>query len=507
MVYSHMMDMYGYYTPPPPEPGRATPERAVFYDMIKGNTSYITHLLDSNDNLSPNIRNACGETPLLFAVRYAPKEEKLNIVRLLGKRLDVMMSIPDDHGRTALHEAVLQDDPEVVRELLQWHADAFAKDKDGKTPIDLIAAADCPKLKADLLKRPPMFLLQQGKKDVFNALKTAAHHIPASDEKPQPPSLQEKLLREFTGAVAKYDMKTINRLLNDQNFDLHMEDDLPLRHAAFFGYTDLARTLLEYGADPRKRNNEALYHAVRHERTEMMQALMACGADPDAHMRTFRSWKFKDDLVPQMLENRCLEDRCADSYDQGKYFSRNVKPRWGEKRRFKKTADAAIKKGDKQRLKDIFFEACKLNRPWTVHNILKKGDIENDELLQQGIKHATQYNEKERRDYRNKDVVHVLLEHGADAQKAANGFYDKLFTDRMIFKKQSDYRDTLAIMSLMEQFGACRKKAEDKYFKRDGSAEDDTKAANDKTAAPVVKKAEKPEIKIDINPFRPKPPQ
>src|SRR5690606_26959896 len=119
----------------------------------------------------------------------------------------------------------------------------------------------------------------------------AAHHIPSSDEKPQPPSLQEKLLREFTGAVAKYDMKTINRLLNDQNFDLHLEDDLPLRHAAFFGHTDLARTLLEYGADPRKRNNEALYHAVRLERTELMQTLMACGADPDEHMRSFRSWK------------------------------------------------------------------------------------------------------------------------------------------------------------------------------------------------------------------------
>jgi ankyrin repeat protein len=506
MVYSHYMDMYG-YVPPQPEPGRATPERAIFYDMIKGNTSYITHLLDSHDNLSPNIRNAGGETPLLFAVRYAPKEEKLNIVRLLGKRLDVMMSIPDDHGRTALHEAVLQDDPAVVRELLQWHADAFAKDKDGKTPLDLIAGADCPKLKADLLKNPPAFLLQQGKKDVYNALRTAAHHVACTDEKPPAPTTQEKLMREFTGALTKYDLRGVKRVLDNQDFDIHGEDDLPLRQAAFFGYADIVDTLLEYGADPRVRNNEPLYHAVRQERTFTIKNLLACGADPEEHMRTFRSWKFRDDLVPKMLEDFCLQNRCADSYDQGKYFSRNVKPRWGEKRRFKKTADAAIKKGDKQRLKDIFFEACKLNRPWTVHNILKKGDIENDELLQQGIKHATQYNEKERRDYRNKDIVHVLLEHGADPQKAANGFYDKLFTDRMIFKKQSEYRDTLAIMSLMEQFGASRKKAEDKYFKRDSGAEDAKKATDEKAAAPVVKKADKPEIKIDINPFRPKPPQ
>ena len=489
MVYSHYMDVYGYYTPPPPEPGRATPERAIFYDMIKGNTSYINHLLDSNDNLSPNIKNAVGETPLLFAVRYAPKEEKLNIVKLLGKRLDVMMSVPDDHGRTALHEAVLQDDPALVRELLQWHADPSVKDKDGKTPLDLIAHADCPKVKADLLKRPPMFLLQHSKKETYHELKRAAHHIPSTDEKPQAPTTQEKLLREFTGAVVKYDLRAIKRILDNQDFDIHAEDDLPLRQAAFFGYTDIAQTLLEYGADPRVRNNQPLYNAVRLEKTEMIQSLLACGADPDEHMRSFRSWKFRDDFVPKMLEDFCLQNSCADSYDQGKYFSRNVKPRWGEKRRFKKTADAAIKKGENERLKDIFFEACKLNRPWTVHNILKKGDIENDEVLQQGIKHATQYNQKERRDYRNKEVVHVLLEHGADPQKAANGFYDKLFTDRMIFKKQSEYRDTLAIMSLMEQFGASRKKAEDKYFKRDSGKEETKKATDEKNRRTCRKKS------------------
>lgn len=507
MVYSHMMDMYGYYTPPPPEPGRATPERAIFYDMIKGNTDYINHLLDSNDKLSPNIRNAGGETPLLFAVRYAPKEEKLNIVRLLGKRLDVLMSMPDDHGRTALHEAVLQDDPALVRELLQWHADPLIKDKDGKTPLDMIASADCPKVKADLLKNPPMFLLQHSKKETYHELKRAAHHIPSTDEKPPTPTVQEKLLREFTGALVKYDRAAIQRILDNQDFDIHAEDDLPLRQAAFFGYNDVADTLLSYGADPRVRNNEPLYHAVRQERTFLMKSLLACGADPEEHMRTFRSWKFKDDLVPKMLEDFCLQNRCADSYDQGKRFSRNLSPRWREKRRFKKTMEPIIKSGNKERLKDVFLEACKRNQPWTVHNLLKKSAADDQELLQQGIKHATQYNEKERRDYRNKDVVHVLLEHGADPQKAANGFYDKLFTDRMIFKKQSEYRDTLAIMSLMEQFGASRKKAEDKYFKRDSDPEETKKPANEKAAAPVVKKAEKPEIKIDINPFRPKPPQ
>ncbi|TVQ82901.1 MAG: ankyrin repeat domain-containing protein [Micavibrio sp.] len=507
MVYYHHFDI-GYYQPPPPEPWRTAPHRALFYDIAKGNTAFLSHLLDSSDTLSPNTRNAAGETPLLFAVRYAPEKEKLNIVKLLSQRLDILMSEGDEDGRTALHEAVLQDNPELVRYLMQWHADPEAKDKDGKTPIDLIAAADCPKVKKSLIEDPPIFLLTGKKKDLFYAVKKAAQHVPTAEEKPEPPSKSEILLRKFMAASAKFELGTIEKLLDDKNFDVHHREDLALRQAAFLGYHTMVSTLLAFGADPRKKNNEPLWYAVQNGNYDTIRLMLACRADPTEHMPEFRRKKICDSDILKMLENWCLEKNCLDEEDRDKDFSRTVKPRWGEKRKFKKTALPLIKQGNKDRLKDVFLNACKDNRPWTVHNIIKQGKLNDDQTLQWGIKFATQYDEKTGKSYRNKDIVRVLLEHGADPQKAADGFYDKLFSDRMTFNKQSDYQGTLAIMSLMEQFGASAKKAEDKYFGRKTAENDNAantaNAENNKKPKPHPEPA-KPEIKIDINPFRRKP--
>jgi len=460
-----MIHDFGYF-PPPEDYARSTPRQALYNDIARGQYYSIPHLLDTHDKLSSNIQNASGESPLLFAMRHAPKDKKLATVEMLASRLEVLVDLADEKGRTPLQEAILNDEPEIVRVLLYWHADPFKKNNDGKSAIDMLSSADCPRVRADLQDKPPNFLLMQGKRDIFNAIKNKVNHPPNILENTPELDIREKLLRDFTKGCATRNVGLVQKTVNHPEFDVHYDDGLALRQATFYGHLPIVEYLLGFGPNIHARDDEALANAVKQNQLFVVELLLACGADPMPRRQELKNTDNICSDVNKLLDAAYAEHSCADEYEQNKIYSRRLKPTWGEKMNFSTKVQPALKHKKNARLKEIFLDACKRNKPWTVHQILKQSDLESKELLLQGLRQATTNDMVSKKKYRNKEVVHVLLEHGADPQDAANSYFDAYFTDRLS-GSAAEIKNTKGIMALMEQFGACKDTARDKYFNID----------------------------------------
>lgn len=83
-----------------------------------------------------NVQNKISQTPLM----YACIERHARVIAVLldnGASLDVKNKLNWDW--TALHWAVLQDDPDIVQLILKYadKEDKEAKDKMGRTPLEL----------------------------------------------------------------------------------------------------------------------------------------------------------------------------------------------------------------------------------------------------------------------------------------------------------------------------------------------------------------------------------
>ena len=72
-----------------------------------------------------------GTTPLLSAIGI--KDQSLAIVDLL-LRSKASVNQGDARGNTPLHEAVVQHKPDIVRRLLEAHADPMLRNVIGMTP-------------------------------------------------------------------------------------------------------------------------------------------------------------------------------------------------------------------------------------------------------------------------------------------------------------------------------------------------------------------------------------
>jgi len=90
-------------------------------------------------------------TPLHQAVRSG----ETSIVRLLARKGSV--DKVDDAGRTPLHEASLRFDPADLEILLKAEADINARDRGGRTVLDMVR-----KSKGDLARRFEKLLLARG---------------------------------------------------------------------------------------------------------------------------------------------------------------------------------------------------------------------------------------------------------------------------------------------------------------------------------------------------------
>ncbi|KIW67200.1 hypothetical protein PV04_06467 [Phialophora macrospora] len=86
----------------------------------------------------PDLQNSSGQTALHLAVQHGRR----NVVRLLTKTYQVDVSLCDATGQTALHLAIMHcgERQDIIEMLLQRGADVNAKNKFGKSPLDLAEA-------------------------------------------------------------------------------------------------------------------------------------------------------------------------------------------------------------------------------------------------------------------------------------------------------------------------------------------------------------------------------
>ena len=144
---------------------------ALHYAMIgptKGcpleKTLEIVNLLLLEDMSLANARNCDGTTPLhIAALLYSDREIRNQIqqgdLKDIPRLLEVLLSagadpnIKDKKGNTALHDAVLGSDEEVVLLLIQSGADVNASNNEGVTPLCFASGMGLPRVVSALLER------------------------------------------------------------------------------------------------------------------------------------------------------------------------------------------------------------------------------------------------------------------------------------------------------------------------------------------------------------------
>lgn len=176
------------------------------------------------------IKDGMYQVSLLHLVGSA---DKARLLVELGLDLHVM----DDQNNTPLHFAALAGRKEVVTELLSLGANREAKNRWDQTPLQL---AITPEL-AYLLSDDPQPL------NFESSLHNLSIYIAAEKGKIE-------VIRYLLQASVD------PNLLNHEEYMLDDHYKTPLRHSVYIGYVEIARLLLEHGANPNIHPN--LYREV-----------------------------------------------------------------------------------------------------------------------------------------------------------------------------------------------------------------------------------------------------
>lgn len=110
-----------------------TGEAALHIVVKRGDSKYLSFLLEQDD-VDPNIKDAQGNTPLMYAVRGG--YEGLVLLLLKAK---ANPNIANNDGDIPLMLAVTQRDVSMVRDLLSGGADPDKTDRAGRSPRDIAA--------------------------------------------------------------------------------------------------------------------------------------------------------------------------------------------------------------------------------------------------------------------------------------------------------------------------------------------------------------------------------
>jgi len=110
-------------------------ETALHLVTEKGNSESIEYLLQNKGN--PNSQDCHQRTPAHLVAKIEQKRTIPSTIRLLCK-YNACLEIPDRKGNTPLQEATISLCPGMALSLLNWNANPFSRNCDGKTAWDLI---------------------------------------------------------------------------------------------------------------------------------------------------------------------------------------------------------------------------------------------------------------------------------------------------------------------------------------------------------------------------------
>ncbi|XP_013857852.1 tankyrase-1 isoform X2 [Austrofundulus limnaeus] len=213
-----------------------------------------------------------GLVPLHNACSYGHYE-----VAELLVRHGASVNVADLWKFTPLHEAAAKGKYEICKLLLKHGADPTKKNRDGKTPLDLVKDGDTDI--QDLL-RGDAALLDAAKKGCLARVQKLCS--------PDNINCRDTQGRNSTPLhlAAGYNNLEVAEYLLEHGADVNAQDKgglIPLHNAASYGHVDIAALLIKYNTCVNATDKWAftpLHEAAQKGRTQLCALLLAHGADP-----------------------------------------------------------------------------------------------------------------------------------------------------------------------------------------------------------------------------------
>ncbi len=468
------------------EPSFSIEHRALFEAIKSGDMDYIIPYTQSH-SIDINICNDNGETPLLYAMRYAPKDMKQKIVTIISTAPYTLVDISDNNQTTPLHEAIKQDNPDIMLTLLYKYADIHFKNSNNESALDMISNNNCPNINQMIQNNTPEWLesiadhkvllslreavtepiqsaeteIKQNSDSIAKYRKHRINLIKANKNKQNKKNQDiianayELFIETYKDACKRmFGTKLIKGLIEESTFDIHENHEFLLRWAARYGQNRTVEYLLDHGADVHAVNDDALFVAIGNRYLETANLLLDRGANPLARgEKPFKSLLNNVVNSPAIKKSKLakrLQKINSDLEARKRPFSNELKPSLMESFLYHTSLKSALETDDVNSYIKSFMQSCKKDYPWCAHQILKSVELDKN-LIDKGFEHAA----CRKKHKPNPNVIHVLLEHGLDAQKAMNKYYNDGYKSSLIRKGDSktvldSVRNTVEIL---EHFG------------------------------------------------------
>lgn len=229
----------------------------LYFAAEKGNL-YLTKLLIEH-GAKIEFKNCFDETPLFRAVR----NDNIEVIKyLLTKGANVNSK---SEGDSLLHISL--GNKKITEILILYGADINAKNKNGQTPLEFLM---------------PRKFYKSARLDevleIVDLLKTVKNKIDSKDKK-------FEQIREFYVAVTSGKLEAVKKLIKkglNANSVLFERGDSPLHWAAEWGQVEVAKYLIENGAEINKKNGELwppLHIAIQTNHMDMVKLLLNNKAD------------------------------------------------------------------------------------------------------------------------------------------------------------------------------------------------------------------------------------
>ncbi|KUI62492.1 Serine/threonine-protein phosphatase 6 regulatory ankyrin repeat subunit B [Cytospora mali] len=230
---------------------------ALLLAAEKGYTNIVELLLNNNVNL--NFVNSVNQTAMALAAANGYKA----IVKLLLER-KADSTIKDNHDRTALHHAAWGGYEDVVKILLKHNADLSALDKRGQSALHLAAERASEEVVKKLLDKRPNANAKSndGQTALHRAAWGGSHKVVTLLlNNGGDPSIRDKSgNRPWQVAAEKGHNLIVEALVRDEK--ILADDRILARKGLLFaaekGYVDIARLLLNKGADADMKDDNGL---------------------------------------------------------------------------------------------------------------------------------------------------------------------------------------------------------------------------------------------------------